>query len=1536
MGNFQRLSIEAELKDSASAPMEKMRDAFATFYRLHIEQGVPAADAIKAAFSGLLEVVGGGVPTIEQARAAYVALGGDLAQVDVAFEQSTAKADANKAALQGVTDTTSGTSQGLQDVAAANDTAAASGDNLAATAQREKEELAALEAQVSETTAEIREMGQATDQGGGLLDNLGNRASGAVAKLSKGKVGVAQYAKAIYDMAEGEAEGEGLATRLTVAIERQGEAASEHTDKIDGLIAAGERLGIVDDATRRSLIQTIGILQDVQLGFQATAVAMDMTAERGGTLESNTAALVGMMATGGQRAERWGIQVREGASAYEVLQAAQARYSGASVAFAATQEASFKRVGVAVDELKDTYGKAANTIIPILNDIGAAAINNFAKLQGSTYEGVGSSYAATFELIKGVFEGEGLDTTRFAQRMEEVRERVQAIWEDIEEDSHVQSDEAAAAFANYAQQGADNFAGFDFSATLAEQMDEAASEATSGTERILAALDIGDEAGDIGTDIGEMLTAGALEVLDEAVPTAGLAAALFVSAFDKSEDAGVIGNLIGTTLADAAEMVVGSRFNTLKGTLETQLNNMLEALGADNINLPDFKFGAKSSAGAIGLDFPSDAQNRGSSLARAAAAAANATAGRLPGPQREWIEEAGNQALSAGSEVVGGVRREGRAATRRKAKASGKSAEQALKERERLGEQLLDANQDIQDAIDDVFEYESLQEIGDAEDKVTEAVKRKTDVTDYYTGQISNLQGQIAALHKQEEAANEADIAAIESKSDALEQQRIFHEALMHSMSEGIRDTTLALQDARDAAEDAYEPLEADVKAATDALDDLQAAAAAAAERTAQSLYPLEDSLYNLNQAAEQTLGEYDTQLQGIGDRLYELAQAETEAMSAANERVDTQQRIVDAAQKEADAIGEQLDLLRQQESSYDRLNSLKEAGQQIGNLQASLANATDPLERARLEREIAEAETERGFRAKEHGLIGQQEAAQAVVGRETSELEAVQERRDAEAASFAERRALLEAEQAEVSRARELAERSFSERREVITAEIERITREQQLTDRQFHLQELQAQAAVDKATDALEDEQEKHQAKIKPLEDQLIAQQRVYEQFSHNASEADRTATLEIASIQRRVTAVNDDYNNRRTRLGEDIELLQGHQKAAEGVAQEEIKAAQGALAPLEASLEKWRAIQTAADTYGKLTDALTKRDDLSAAYEEAGGNIAALMEESGKKAAIAAPQIDTLATKTGTAATSTDAFVTALGGLNPALSTLATEAAPGLASVFTEYEKIFGTLEQGGAINTLMFDKAEGFFTKYELAVRAALDWEKVEIWESSMNALKLSLAQKITDIGDAAELPAKGVGTKIGAGVVQGLTDATPSGESAIEAYVNALFAAADKAAESHSPSERAAREVGEPIGMGTVVGLERTRGAAKAAGAGVVNAAFEGMELAAASLARVAIDPIRFGDGALGRDGDMVAGLGGMAYTGPLSFMGRGTDAYLPRSATTNNTSNFSPTINLVVNNNGSDGLPEVGGSRAKWQRWIDEFAVEWRYYHGGN
>lgn len=193
---------------------------------------------------------------------------------------------------------------------------------------------------------------------------------------------------------------------LTAAIDSNVQRRTISNAQIEKTIAAREKLAFADDEQREALKLLIGVTRDETKALDAQRVAMDLARFR--NMDLAAASDLVAKAIGGNigALSRYGIRIREGADATEVLAEIQRIAGGQAEKYAETDlgkvEAASIKVDNAMEKIGETFSKVGATVLPVVADAFAAVVDTFSELGPRADEAVdffGNIQQAEVELV---------------------------------------------------------------------------------------------------------------------------------------------------------------------------------------------------------------------------------------------------------------------------------------------------------------------------------------------------------------------------------------------------------------------------------------------------------------------------------------------------------------------------------------------------------------------------------------------------------------------------------------------------------------------------------------------------------------------------------------------------------------------------------------------------------------------------------------------------------------------------------------------------------------------------------------------------------------------------------------------------------------------------------------------------------------------------------------------------------------------------------------------------------------------------------
>lgn len=180
--------------------------------------------------------------------------------------------------------------------------------------------------------------------GGGLLA-LGGALVGATKAAMDEQTGIAQ---------------------LNSALAAQGLATDANAKAIDDAIAKRENLAFADDDLRSSLTALVGSTGDVNAAIDLQATAMDLARYKGVDLGTATEMVMKASQGNARALKSMGLEVRDGATATELLASIQRTAAGQAEAYGATAQGSMESFGIAIGDVVEDIGGA---LLPVATEL---------------------------------------------------------------------------------------------------------------------------------------------------------------------------------------------------------------------------------------------------------------------------------------------------------------------------------------------------------------------------------------------------------------------------------------------------------------------------------------------------------------------------------------------------------------------------------------------------------------------------------------------------------------------------------------------------------------------------------------------------------------------------------------------------------------------------------------------------------------------------------------------------------------------------------------------------------------------------------------------------------------------------------------------------------------------------------------------------------------------------------------------------------------------------------------------------------------
>jgi hypothetical protein len=205
---------------------------------------------------------------------------------------------------------------------------------------------------VDRASATINQVDSKVGKMGKTFQTVGRVAAvGMAAGLGVAVVAGVKFVKAA-------AEEEKGIKRLAAAVDANGGSWAKHGKEIERQISQRQKLAFSDDQLRSSLAMLTAQTGSHEEGLRRQIIAMDLA--RGANIDLGLASkLLGKVTDDNVNVlARYGIRVRKGADATEMLGEVQKRFAGQSAAYANTAAGRWERFNIAVDNIKESIGTA--------------------------------------------------------------------------------------------------------------------------------------------------------------------------------------------------------------------------------------------------------------------------------------------------------------------------------------------------------------------------------------------------------------------------------------------------------------------------------------------------------------------------------------------------------------------------------------------------------------------------------------------------------------------------------------------------------------------------------------------------------------------------------------------------------------------------------------------------------------------------------------------------------------------------------------------------------------------------------------------------------------------------------------------------------------------------------------------------------------------------------------------------------------------------------------------------------------------------
>ena len=239
------------------------------------------------------------------------------------------------------------------------------------------------------------------------LETAGQKAQFAIKKAAvPAGIAIAGLGVALFDAAKGAMEDEAAQQLLAATLKKTTGATDAQIAANENFISSqGKLLGVTDSELRPVLAKLSKATRSVTESQKLAAAAMDIAASSGKPLASVTDALA--KAAGGnfialqKLAPEYRQMIKDGAGFEEVMAKIAETTGGAATVSANTAQGQFKRLGIALDETKESVGAALlpaiEAVLPYLTKFG-----NWAQEHPSILLAVGAAIATIAAAIVAV------------------------------------------------------------------------------------------------------------------------------------------------------------------------------------------------------------------------------------------------------------------------------------------------------------------------------------------------------------------------------------------------------------------------------------------------------------------------------------------------------------------------------------------------------------------------------------------------------------------------------------------------------------------------------------------------------------------------------------------------------------------------------------------------------------------------------------------------------------------------------------------------------------------------------------------------------------------------------------------------------------------------------------------------------------------------------------------------------------------------------------------------------------------------------
>lgn len=228
------------------------------------------------------------------------------------------------------------------------------------------------------------------------LEGAGAKAQFAIKKAAvPAAAALTALAAAAFSSAKAAMEDEAAQVQLALALKNNTSATDAQIKANEDFIATqGKLFGVTDDDLRPAIARLVTQTHDLDKAQRLVSIAQDVSAGTGKDLSTVTEALAkaagGSTTALGKLSPELKQLMKDGLSADEAIAKLAETFDGAASTAAETAQGKFKRLGVALNETKESIGAAllpaVEKVLPFLTKFGDFAQNNtdlFLKVAGA-------------------------------------------------------------------------------------------------------------------------------------------------------------------------------------------------------------------------------------------------------------------------------------------------------------------------------------------------------------------------------------------------------------------------------------------------------------------------------------------------------------------------------------------------------------------------------------------------------------------------------------------------------------------------------------------------------------------------------------------------------------------------------------------------------------------------------------------------------------------------------------------------------------------------------------------------------------------------------------------------------------------------------------------------------------------------------------------------------------------------------------------------------------------------------------------------